>query len=152
MGSPKFLFVLTDGGRARFLERSPRDGHYTTVEEIDGRAQLQALRRELRANPPGRSISSSSPRRAAVGEEDFLRPAKEAFIGDVADRAAEACRRRKLDGVVIASPARLIGLLKARLEGRAAVVGAVGKDLTRTPVGELSAWLDEAVSTPRTSS
>ena len=96
--APKLLFLLTDGGRARLLERSPENGHFVTLEELDGAAALRTLRRELRGSPPGRAMASTSPQRSAVGPEDYLRPAKEAFIGEVADRAADVCRRLQAAG------------------------------------------------------
>lgn len=34
------LFLLTDGGRARFLERSPQTGCYVTIEETDANPQI----------------------------------------------------------------------------------------------------------------
>lgn len=144
----RLLFLLTDGGRARFVERSPRTGHFVTIEEVDATAQLKALRDELRASPPGRSISSTSPRRANVGPEDYLRPAKEAFVGEVADRAAEMCAGGKFTGIVVAAPVRLIGTLKRRLEGRVAVAGAVRKDLTKEPNSALGAWLNDSFANP----
>jgi protein required for attachment to host cells len=142
------LFVLTDGGRARLLERSPGDGHYVTIEEIDGSGKLQATRSEMRATPPGRANASASPRRSAVGPEDYLRDAKEAFIGEVADRAVAVCRQRDLAGVVIAAPPRLIGPLRTRLEDSVTVAGEVRKDLTKAPNVELGAWLNAALSGP----
>lgn len=150
MPSPaKLLFLLTDGGRARFLERSPQTGHYVTIEEIDATAQLKTLRDELRSSPPGRSISSTSPRRASVGPEDYLRPAKEAFVGKVAHHAAEMCAREKYTGIVVAAPARLIGTLKQHLEGRVAVAGVVRKDLTKEPNSALGAWLNDTFPNPQ---
>jgi protein required for attachment to host cells len=137
------LFVLTDGGRARLVERSPTDGHYVTREEIDGSGRIDAVRAEMRAMVPGRTNSSNSPRRSAVGPEDYLRAAKEAFIAEVADRAIAVCREAGLAGVVIAAPPRLIGVLQAKLEDRVAVAGAIRKDLTRTPISQLGAWLND---------
>lgn len=149
MVSPgKALFLITDGGRARLVERRNDPPRYVTFEEIDGAARLKTLREELRASPPTRSFSSTTPARAAVGREDYVRPAKEAFIGEVADRAAEVCRLRGLEGVVIAAPARLIGPLRARLEGRARLAGAIRKDLTKAPDSTLGAWLDETRFNP----
>ena len=51
----KLLYVLTDGGRARLVERSPSSGDFVTIEEIDNQAALRQLRRELRASPPVRT-------------------------------------------------------------------------------------------------
>lgn len=146
--APRLLFLLTDGGRARLVARSPENGHFVTLEEIDGTRALHALRQELKASPPARAISSTSPRRSAIGQEDYLRPAKEAFIGKVAQRAAELCHHQEMAGIVVAAPARLIGPLKAELEGRATVVGAVRKDLTKTPNSALGAWLNDAFTNP----
>lgn len=139
----KLLFVLADGGRARFVER-PAPGQFVTIEEIDHTAALQQLRKELRASPPARTHSSTSPRRSSVGREDYFRPAKEAFMAEVAERAVTLVRQRNLDGVFLAAPARLIGALRLRVHQLAPVVGALRKDLTKAPDHELGAWLDEA--------
>ena len=125
------------------MERSAGNGHYVTVEEIDHTAALQQLRKELRASPPARAFSSTSPRRSAVGREDYYRPAKEAFMVEVADRAGVLVRQRKLDGIVLAAPSQLIGQLRVRLEAQATVAGAIRKDLTKTPDHELGAWLND---------
>lgn len=140
----KLLFVLADGGRARFVERSPAGGRFVTIEEIDHTAALQQLRKELRASPPARTNSSTSPRRSSVGREDYFRPAKEAFMAEVADRAVALVGQRKFDGVFLAAPSQLIGALRLRLGELTPVVGALRKDLTKAPDHELGAWLDEA--------
>lgn len=144
----KLLFVLMDGGRARFVERSSANGHYLTIEELDAKPRLESLRRALRASPPGRSMSSASPRRTAVGREDHLRTAKEAFVGEVAERAAEICRLREMAGVVVAAPSRLIGEIQQRLEGRARIAGKIRKDLTKAANSELGVWLDHLFLEP----
>jgi protein required for attachment to host cells len=137
------LFVLTDGGRARLVERAADSGAYSTIEEIDGAGRLATLRQELRASPPARSFSSTSPRRAAVGPEDYMRPAKEAFVREVAERAVEVYRAREFKGVVVAAPSRLISDLKRHVEERAPVAASLRKDLTKAPDHELGAWLDD---------
>lgn len=142
------LYVLTDGGRARFVERSPDNGAYVTFEKMDGARRLAALRAELRASPPGRSISSTSPRRAAVGPDDYTRPAKEAFVREVADHAAELCRRRDFASVVVAAPPRLVSELKRRVADRVRVEASLGKDLTKSSDHELGAWLDHIPGSP----
>jgi protein required for attachment to host cells len=137
----KLLFVLADGGRARFVKRTPSTGHFVTLEEIDRTSALARLRAELRASPPSSTHASASPRRSAVGEEDFIRPAKEAFMAEVAQRALALVRERELDGVFLAAPPPLIGRLRACLDGQAPLAGAIRKDLTKTPDHDLGAWL-----------
>lgn len=142
--SRKLLFVLADGGRVRFVERSASNGRFATLEEIDRTAALSQLRRELRASPPARTRASTSPRRSAVGKEDYIRPAKEAFMAEVTERAVTLVRERRLDGVFLAAPPQLIGPLRARLGGAAPMVGAIRKDLTKAQDHELGAWLSAA--------
>lgn len=140
------LYLLTDGGHARFVRRSPETASYVTVEEIDGAEQLRTLRKRLRANPPARAFSKGSSRRSAVNEVDFYRPAKEAFVASVAERAIDYARREHMDAVFLAAPARLIEPLKARIAEQIPTAGAIRKDLTKTPDHELGAWLDKSLS------
>ena len=142
--SRKVLFVPANGGRVRFVERSAPHGRFATIEEIDRTAALSQLRRELRASPPARTHASTSPRRSAIGKEDYIRPAKEAFMAEVAERAVALVRERGFDGVFLAAPPQLIGPLRARLDGAAPVVGAMRKDLTKAHDHELGAWLSSS--------
>lgn len=145
MSRPDLLFVLTAGGRARFVKRAPNGGgHYVTVEEIDHTEALQQLRGELRSSPPTRVFSSHDSRRSASGPEDFLTPAKEAFMTEVADRALARVERDKLDGVFLAAPPRLMDVFEERLNGRAPIAGRLPKDITKAPDHRLGDWLDQA--------
>jgi len=139
----RILFILADGARARFVARSPGSDDFVTLREVDGSERLQTLRRELRASPPGRSHESSSPNRRTVGREDFFRQAKEAFVAEVADLAADAFPDEAGDGVAIAAPSRLLGPLRTRLEPKIRVLAELSKDLTKIPDHELSRWLNK---------
>ncbi len=140
----QLLFVLADGGRARFVERSPSKEHFVTVEELDRTHALSQLRSELRASPPARAHSSTTPARSSVGREDYIRQAKDAFMAEVAERAEALVRRHKCGGVFVAAPSQLIGALRARLADATRVTGAIRKDLTKVPDHELGSWLNEA--------
>jgi protein required for attachment to host cells len=146
MRAPRILFLLTDGARARFGERSAQTGDFVTLSEVDRRDRLEVLRTELRASPPGRSLQSGTPERHAVGREGAFRQAKEAFVEEMADRAAEVCRRRDFQAVFIAAPARLVGPLRRRLTTQAKVAGALQKDLTKASDATLGRWLDHPVA------
>ena len=143
------LFILADGAHARFVVREPKTRSFVVLKEVDGSGRLKGLRRDLRGSPPARSQESSSPSRHSVGREDHFRQAKEeAFVADVADLALEFENEAR-DGVVIVAPARLLGPLRRRLEKRMRVVGALSKDLVKTPESELGEWLSSlAFSTP----
>ena len=145
MRSRRILFLLTDGARARFVERSAQTGDFATLSEVDRRDQLEVLRKELRASASGRSLQSGTPERHTVGRDGAFRQAKQAFVEEMADRAAEVLRRRDFQAVFIAAPARLVGPLRRRLASKATVAGAVQKDLTKTPDSALGRWLDHPV-------
>lgn len=144
--SPKVLFVIADGARARLVARSPETGHFVTFEEVDARRELRRLRAEMRASPLDSSFESASPARHGVGREDVLRQAKDAFMADVADKAAKACRARGYDDAFVAAPKRLVGALRDQLGAHARIVGTLGRDLTKVPDAELGAWLDHPIS------
>lgn len=145
--SPQFLFVLTDGGRARFVRKSATSGHFETFDEIEGLQSLETAREKVRSRTLPRTQSSFSPRRSSISRESPLRLAKEAFLDQVADRAADTCRREQFSGVFIAAPPRLIGQLEARLRERGSLAGTLGKDLTKVPVERLGRWLDDVTAT-----
>lgn len=145
MRNPKTLFLLADGARARLVERSSASGDFVTIDEIDGRGRLQVLRAELRASPPARSFAKGTPHRHSVGREDFFRQAKEAFVEEVAGRAAEVCRTRGFADIFVAAPPRLIGPLKESVAAKAKVSGALERDLTKSPDATLPKWLDHVL-------
>lgn len=139
----KTLFLLADGARARLVERSNETGDFVTFEEIDGRQRLKGLRAELRGSPPASTFSSGSPdRRATVASKDFTRAAKEDFVAEIAERALDVCERRGFEDIVVAAPARLIGPLREQLSAKAHVIGALERDLTKSPDASLPQWLD----------
>jgi protein required for attachment to host cells len=149
MPRPKVLFLLADGARARFVERSPETGYFVTVQEIDGRQSLQALRSELRASQPARTMDQNLPGGHAMSQQDFLRSAKEAFAAEVAERAAALVRKRAYQGVFLAAPDRLVGVLRRGLAGKAHITGEINRDLTKAPDAELGRWLPlGATATP----
>lgn len=147
--SSPILFVLTDGGRARFVRRSAASGHFENFEEMAGLNELEAARERLRSGTLARTHSSTTPRRAAVAREGTLRAAKEGFLDRVADHAADLFRKQHFSGIFIAAPARLIAPLEARLQNRACLTGRLSKDLTKSPIERLDHWLGDVFPTGR---
>src|SRR5438067_1195518 len=120
MPKPKILFVLADGARARFVERAADPGRFVTVQEMDERHKLQTLRSELRASP---ATEPSLPGGHALSQQDVLRSAKEAFAAEVAHKATALVAKRAYTGVFLAAPARLVGILRHGLAGKATIIG-----------------------------
>ncbi len=143
----RVLFTLTDGGRARFVEQFSQTADFVTVEEMDNSGALRELRRALRANPPVRTINSLGRRRHAVGREDYLRSAKEAFAARVAERVTVLVKGGGFEAVALVAPRRLLGALRRELGEAVPIAEVIGKDLTKTPDHELGAWLSGAPHT-----
>tara|TARA_R110000782_G_scaffold9706_2_gene31036 strand:+ start:73 stop:534 length:462 start_codon:yes stop_codon:yes gene_type:complete len=144
------LFVISDGGRARLVRRTPDGGGFVTVEEMDNGETLRALKAERAANPATRVFDSVGRGRHGAGKDDSDRLAKEAFVVEVADRAVSLLRKKDLAGVYVAAPPALMALLRERLAASVTVSGTIGKDLTKVPDHELGAWLDDARYAPST--
>ena len=145
------LFVISDGGRARLIRRAPDGGGFVTVAEMDNGETLRALKAERAANPAPRVFDSVGKGRHAAGRDDSDQQAKEAFVGEVADRAVALVRENDLAAVYVAAPPALLAVLCDRLAASVRVGGSIGKDLTRVPDHELGTWLDDAryvLSTP----
>ena len=151
MPTPRMLFVLADGARARFVERASQTGHFVTVQEIDSRHKLRALRSELRASQPARTMDQNQPGGHAMNQQDFLRQAKEDFVAEVADEAALMLDKRAYEGVFLAAPARLIAVLRRGLADKAAITGELNRDLTKAPDAELARWLPVRPMSPAVS-
>jgi protein required for attachment to host cells len=134
------IFVLADGARARLVQRSADTGAFVTVREIDGGGEIEATRAWAKSHPPGRSMESSTGRRAGVGSEDPYRQVKEAFMATVASAAKEMAATR--EGVVLVAPERLLPVLRGEFDHGPKVINVLAKDLTKTPDHELPNWLN----------
>jgi hypothetical protein len=139
----KLLFVLTDGGRARFVQRRSATRDFVTVDTLDHSDALREARVKQRGAEAGRSFERGSPARHKVGREDALRADKEAFMAEVAQRATHLFAGGSFAGVFLVSPRRLASPLRSQIADRAPVAGALDKDLTKVPDHQLGEWLSE---------
>lgn len=135
------LFVLADGGRARFVERDPETRAFRTVHEIEGGAALAEVREERRRNPAVRSVQSATGTSHTTGVEDPYRQAKAAFAAGVADAAVRALGSRGGHALILVAPSRILGVLKAAVGAAAPVADMLDRDLTKAPDIELERWL-----------
>jgi len=135
------LFVIADGGRARFVERSPETGDFRTLEEFDGHAELERSRAQRRRTPAVRSIQSMSVASHTTGKDDPSRQAKAAFVETIMTRAVVAARQRPEPGMVLVAPARLLGEMASHEAASSLIRGQLPRDLTKTPDHDLHRWL-----------
>lgn len=135
------LFVLADGGRARFVERDPETRAFRTVEEIDGAGPLAEVREERRRNPAVRSVQAATGVRHMTGNEDPYRQAKAEFATGVAAAAVQALKSRGDHALILVAPARILGVLKEAVGAGAPVADTLDRDLTKAPDIELERWL-----------
>ena len=135
------LFVLADGGRARFVERDPETRAFRTVREIDGAEPLAELREERRHNPAVRSVQSATGASHTTGIEDPYRQAKAEFATGVAEAAVQALRSRGDHALILVAPARILGVLKDAIGATAPIADTLDRDLTKAPDIELERWL-----------
>jgi len=135
------LFVLADGGRARFVERHPETRAYVTVGEVDGAAGLAAARAAARARPSARSVQAATGARTTSGPEDPYRQVKAAFAEKVAAAAVATARDSGADGLILVAPARTLSALRAAIGSTAPVLESLAKDLTKVHEADLDRWL-----------
>lgn len=135
------LFVLADGGRARFVERDPETRVFRTVQEIDGAGPLAEVREERRRNPAVRSVQSATGASHTTGVEDPYRQAKAAFATEVAAAGVQALRSRGEHALILVAPARILAVLKDAIGDDAPVADTLDRDLTKAPDIELERWL-----------
>lgn len=138
---PRPLFVIADGGRARFVERHAESGALTTLREIDGTAGLASVRQAVRDHPATRTLQGATGARSMTGPDDPYRQAKVDFSIEVAGAAVGAIRSAGADGLILVAPARTLAALKKAIGANTPVLGTLAKDLTKTPDSELDRWL-----------
>ena len=132
MKHAKIWYVITDGGRARFVERDER-GEFRTVSSFVA-SELHKRAHDLGLDRPPRTKESASPTRHAIEpRRDLHQAAKEDFVKLVAGHLEEERKRGQFDGLVLVAPPRVLTELKDNLSNQMAklVVNDLQKDLTK---------------------
>ena len=141
----KLLFVLTDGGRAHFVEYHSATSSFARLAQMDQLHQIAQARVKQRGKESGRSHDSDGPGRHLVGSSDHVRTVKKDFMAQVAAQTQLVANQGGFSAAVIAAPARLIGELKRQLAGKIEIADAIGKDLTKEPEHDLAKWFKSAL-------
>lgn len=142
MRIPKTLYVVADGGRARYIEQTGT-GRFTTVRSIES-AQMHVKSSELSRDRPPRVQESATPVRHAVEKKISPRDKIEMkFMKAIAQDLSEDKAIGNYDNLVLVAPARLQKVLRESLATALAakLAKCIDKDLTKVPDDSLPSHL-----------
>ena len=145
MKKPKRLYVIADGGRARFVEQDIA-GEFRTLSSFVS-SELHDRSSALGRDRPSRVKESANPSRHAVEpRHDLHEAAKEDFVRQVAVAAGSEYSEGNFKELVLVAPPRVLGELRASLDKTLAksVVKELQKDLTKVEDHELKSHLNPA--------
>jgi len=138
----KILYVIADGGRARFVERD-ENGAFRTIASFTS-AEAHQRSHDLGLDRPARVKESANAARHAVEpRRDLHVAAKEDFVKHVAGEIDAEHGRKSFDKLVLVAPARVLTELKEELSKAMAKLAAdsLQKDLTKVPDHDLAEHL-----------
>ncbi len=142
MKHAKILYVIADGGRARFVERD-EEGAFRTIASFVS-SEIHERSHDLGLDRPARVKESANAARHAVQpRRDLHSAAKEDFVKHVAGEIDGEHGRKSFDKLVLVAPPRVLTELKEKLSKAMARLVADGlqKDLTKVPDHELGTHL-----------
>lgn len=129
------LVVIADGEHARWVEQSPRGAGFVTIS--DRRAPGRSA-----GHPVGVVVEGSS--RSTTGDPSLAgRKQHEAFGREIADALNSEAAAGEFERLALVAPARMQQSIVGHLTGaaKAALIGSLDKDLTKTPDHDLTGWL-----------
>lgn len=142
MHTPKTLYIVADGGRARYIERIG-PAQFSTFRSFVS-AHLHEKASELVRDRLGRVRESATTARHAVAARSDPRDKTEtAFIRSLAEDLSETESIGGFDNLVVVAPARLQKALRDALApGLAAKLArCINKNLTKVPDNDLYSHL-----------
>lgn len=134
MRAPKTLYIVADGGRVRYIERTGL-GHFSTFRKFAS-AQMHDKACELSHDRPGRVRESvGAARHALAAKVDPRDKVEVAFIRSVAEDLREDRTLDRFDSLVLIAPSKLQKVFRDSFAGKP--VRCIAKDLTKVPDGDL---------------
>jgi protein required for attachment to host cells len=132
-------YLIADGAHGRILVWD-RDGenYRTCVEIADGPAPV------ARHHPGTVSESFSHQRHGFDDKEEARKKTRSAFAHVLAEHVRQFAAEHPVEGFVLAAPARVLTPLKGQLKEGPAILGLIGKDLTKHGDHELREALTQA--------
>ncbi len=142
MKQPKILYVIADGGRARFVARGEEGDFHTIASFVS--SDIHERSHDLGTDRPTRvHESANTARHAAQPRRDLHSAAKEDFVKQIAGEIDGEQERGRFEKLVLVAPPRVLTELKEKLSKNMARLVADGlqKDLTKVPDHELAPHL-----------
>jgi protein required for attachment to host cells len=136
------LYVIADGGQARFVERD-ENGAFRTITSFVS-TELHERSHDLGLDRPARVKESANAARHAVEpRRDLHVAAKEDFVKAVAGAIDIEHGRKRFDKLVLVAPPRVLSELRETLSKAMAKLAAdsLQKDLTKVPDHDLAEHL-----------
>jgi protein required for attachment to host cells len=138
MRMPKTLYLIVDGGRVRYVERTG-PGHFTTFRKFVS-AHIHDKASKLGRERQARVQESATARRHGI--ESRIKPRDKIelkFIETVAADLGKDSTIGDFDNLVIVAPGRLLNALRTSLPANLAgkLIESIDKDLTKIPDVEL---------------
>lgn len=148
MKHPRTWYVITDGGRARIVQKRDAQDAFDTHREFVS-ADIHRHTHELGMERPGRTHeSASSAHHALQPREDLHRADKRDFVYEIARGLNDANARDEFDRLILVAPAHALGELNHALNAstQRKIVAQLQKDLTNVPNADLAKHLSDLSS------
>jgi protein required for attachment to host cells len=119
MKHPRTWYVITDGGRARIVQKRDAQNAFDTHREFVS-TDIHRHTHELGMERPGRTHESAgSAHHALQPREDLHRADKRNFVYEVARALNEATARDEFDRLILVAPAHALAELNHALDAPA---------------------------------
>jgi HSP20 family protein len=131
--------VMAIDGRKMLLFRNQGDEKYIVLDTLENEEVKTPPSHQLGSDAPGRTFSSTSPRRSGYGETDWHSQAEARFAILGASALEHAASGNQADIVVVAPP-RVLGELRKHWgrETRKRLVAEIGKDLVHHETDDIA--------------
>jgi protein required for attachment to host cells len=138
-------WVVVCDGRKALICVNAGDEKSLNLRLVEERAADNPPTSAQGTDRPGRVQQSVGARRGAVQQTDWHDRAEQAFLAELAKRLDGAIAARETSALVIAAPARALGMLRPQLAAatRKAVRRELEKDYVKVPLSELEKRLRE---------
>jgi protein required for attachment to host cells len=134
--------VVCDGAKALILENTG-DAKFPNLKTIEVFEHKSAATRDLGADKPGRSHSSTGAGSSSVEQTDWHDQEERAFLLQLVKHLDAAVSAGKTKSLIIAAPPRALGVLRPAYTHRLreAVSAEVDKDFVKLPVHQIEKQL-----------